>query len=78
MLCAHMQVEALRKMERFNVKIGFPDKWIDYTTLVVHRGKLLQNVAAGRAFAFQLDLLRINEPTEKHRWYFPIYSRCSI
>ena len=65
------KIEALKKMEAFKVKIGFPDKFIDYSALVVSGapGQLLPNVFAGRAFSFALDLARMNAPTDRGRWF---------
>mmetsp|Transcript_4278 Transcript_4278/g.7021 ORF Transcript_4278/g.7021 Transcript_4278/m.7021 type:complete len:444 (-) Transcript_4278:927-2258(-) len=61
--------EAMVKMEKFKVKIGFPERWIDYTSLRVQEGLHFENVVAARQFAFQLELSRMNAPTDKHRWY---------
>ena len=52
------RVEAMKKMDGFSVKIGFPDKWIDYTTLVVKKGENLVNFYASNSFSFTLDLNR--------------------
>jgi len=65
------RVEALKKMEGFKVKIGYPDKFIDYGPLAVAGDKggacYLRNVFAGRAFALALDLTRMNAPTDRGR-----------
>lgn len=61
--------EAFLKMERFKVKIGFPDKWIDYSKLSVIKGRHFDNVVNGRAFNFALDLSRMNAPTDRERWF---------
>ena len=65
------RVEALKKMEGFKVKIGYPDKFIDYGPLTVVGDKggacYLRNVFAGRAFALALDLTRMNAPTDRGR-----------
>lgn len=52
------RVEAMKKMEGFKVKIGFPDKWTDYTTLTVLKNENLKNFFASNQFAFILDLNR--------------------
>ena len=61
--------EALKKMERFAVKIGFPDKWIDYSQLQVEDGAHVKNLLAARKFAFDLELTRINAETDRSRWF---------
>ena len=65
------RVEALKKMEAFKVKIGFPDKWVDYSAMAVGggAGDHLLNVFAGRAFSFELELTRMNTPTDRGRWH---------
>lgn len=63
------RVEALKKMEKFKVKIGFPDKWIDYSSLSMQKGAHLENVVASRQFAVKLDLSRMNNATDLGRWY---------
>ena len=70
-MSADSRTEALRKMEAFKVKIGYPDKFIDYSTLTVSdkKGDHLTNVFSGRAFAFALDLTRMNAPTDRSRWH---------
>ena len=52
------RVEAMKKMEAFKVKIGFPDKWIDFSTFKVEKGQALKNFYASNAFSFQLELSR--------------------
>ena len=52
------RVEAMKKMEAFKVKIGFPDKWIDFSTFKVEKGQALKNYYASNAFSFQLELSR--------------------
>jgi putative endopeptidase len=63
------RVEALKKMEKFKVKIGYPDVWRDYSELIVEENKHVANVIASRRFDFQLELRRMNAPTDRQRWF---------
>ena len=63
------RIEALKKMERFNVKIGFPDAFLDYSSLVIVRGEHFGNVSRARAHTFALDVKRMNAPTDRSRWF---------
>lgn len=63
------RAEALKKMERFAVKIGFPDRWIDYSSLEVTEGQHVANLLAARQFDFKLELARMNAPTDRARWF---------
>ena len=41
---------ALRKLDAFGVKIGYPDKWRDYSGLEISRGSYFGNVVAANRF----------------------------
>lgn len=59
---------ALRKLEAFGVKIGYPDKWIDYSALKIDRGPYVLNVMRGTEFAFQRELAKIGKPPDRGEW----------
>jgi putative endopeptidase len=63
------RVEAMAKMRKFKVKIGFPDRWVDYSNLAIQRDLHFENVVAARGFAFRLEVSRMNAPTDLLRWY---------
>jgi putative endopeptidase len=60
---------ALLKMERFNVKIGYPDQWLNYGPLFVAPDSHIDNVLRANYFHFQIELQRINSPTDRTRWF---------
>jgi putative endopeptidase len=59
---------AIEKLEAFNVKIGYPDKWRDYGKLSVDRGSYLDNARRGAAFETARDLAKINKPVDRTEW----------
>lgn len=60
----------LKKMSRFKVKIGYPDKWIDYTTLDVKDGEtFLSMVFKSKAFDLSRDVKEMNEETDRDKWF---------
>ena len=59
---------ALKKLEAFGVKIGYPDKWIDYSNLKVDRGAYVLNVFRADDFNFQRDLSKIGRPVDRGEW----------
>lgn len=63
------RAEALKKMEKFRVKIGFPDTWIDFSSLVVLKGAHLENLIASKSFWFNIELGRMNAFTDRERWF---------
>jgi len=63
------KAKALAKLATFKVKIGFPDEWIDYSTLQIQPGApWFSMVLACRAFDRKRSLARINAPVDRQRW----------
>jgi len=59
---------ATAKLEAFAKKIGYPDKWRDYSGLKVDRGPYLDNVARARMFEFDRELGKIAKPVDRTEW----------
>ena len=49
-------------------KIGYPDKWRDYSTLMVNRDHALNNALAALAFEEKRDLAKIGKPVDRGEW----------
>ena len=61
--------EALKKMSRFRVKIGYPNKWIDYSSLQFSpEDNFLTMVFKSRAFAHAREVKEMNAPTDREKW----------
>ncbi|HET9862914.1 MAG TPA: M13-type metalloendopeptidase [Steroidobacteraceae bacterium] len=60
--------KALEKWAAFNTKIGYPDKWRDWTGLETSRDSLYGNVAAAAAFNYRYELDKIGKPVDKDEW----------
>ena len=64
------KVNALVKLNSFTVKIGYPDKWRDYSALDIDPGKSYwQNVLAARRFQSEYEYAQLGKPVDKERWY---------
>lgn len=59
--------EALKKLAAFGVKIGYPDKWRDYSGLEVTED-YVQNIMNSNYFDHQEMLSKINKPVRKWEW----------
>ena len=59
---------ALSKLAAFHQKIGYPEKWIDYTTLDVKRDSYVQNALRASAFSVRRDLNKIGKPIDRTEW----------
>jgi len=62
------KARALEKLATFNPKIGYPDKWKDYSGVKIRRDAYWANVAAGRRFNVQDDLAQVGKPVDRGRW----------
>ena len=59
--------KALEKLAKFNVKIGYPDKWKDYSKLAVGTS-LYENVQNLNKWAFEKNLEKQGKPVDKTEW----------
>jgi endothelin-converting enzyme/putative endopeptidase len=60
--------QALVKLHGMANKIGYPDKWRDYSKLEIVRGDELGNVERSRKFEFNRDLAKIGKPLDRGEW----------
>jgi putative endopeptidase len=60
--------EALKKLAAFSVKIGYPDKWRDYSLLKLDRGPYALNVVRGDIFERDRQLKKIGKPVDRSEW----------
>ena len=65
--------EALRKLDGFRYKIGFPDEWRDYAGLVIERGSYVENRMRCAAFEYARQMGRLGEPVDKGEWAMPAH-----
>lgn len=61
--------KALEKLEKFTPKIGYPDKWRDYSGLDVRPGDLLGNVRRTSAFVVDRELQKLGGPVDRNEWF---------
>ena len=59
---------ALAKLDAFTPKIGYPDKWRDYSALTIDRGPYVVNVARANVFEWKRDLAKIGKPVDRTEW----------
>lgn len=61
--------KALQKMDGFTAKIGYPDKWKEYSGLDIDRGPFVLNVQRANQHAFHHDLAKIGKPVDRTEWH---------
>ena len=60
--------QALVKLDAFNRKIGYPDKWRDYSKLQITPTGYATNILAANQFLSQRDWAKIGKPTDRTEW----------
>lgn len=65
--------KALEKLASFKVKIGYPDKWKDYSKLVIkgseEGGSYLENMINVSVWNWREDVAKIGQPVDKSEWF---------
>jgi len=60
--------EALNKLKKFTPKIGYPDKWRDYSGLEIEKGDLFGNLHRSRIFEYDRQLGKLGKPVDRDEW----------
>lgn len=60
--------KALEKLGKFTPKIGYPDKWRDYSALEIKRGDLIGNLARISKFRGDFEYSKVGNPVDKSEW----------
>ena len=61
---------AITKLNAFARRIGYPEKWTDYSTLNISRDSYAKNALATRQFASRRSINRIGKPDDPNEWGF--------
>jgi predicted metalloendopeptidase len=62
------KLQAHAKLAKINVKVGYPDKWRDYSKLKVARNDLVGNVLRSRDFAHNFSIDKLGKPVDRSAW----------
>lgn len=60
--------EALKKISKFTPKIGYPDKWRDYSTLKIVKNDLYGNLTRSTAFEYNRMMNKLGKPVDRTEW----------
>jgi putative endopeptidase len=67
-LQAETKQNAIRKLDALRVKIGYPDKWRDYSALRISQSTLFENVRAAWTHNQRYQLAKIGQPVSRNDW----------
>ena len=62
------KIKALEKLAAFTAKIGYPDKWRDWSGLSTGRDSYIANVLSAKEFNYKWALGQIGKPVDKTKW----------
>ena len=65
------KAKAHEKLDAFYVKVGYPDKWRDYTALDIDTTNLWNNMKRATAFEYDYMLAKANKPVDRTEWLMP-------
>jgi putative endopeptidase len=61
--------KAKEKLAAITKKIGYPDKWRDYSNVRVGRDTYFENMVSAATAAYQFQLKKLGKPVDKSQWY---------
>jgi putative endopeptidase len=62
------KAKALEKLERITRKVGYPDKWKDYSALEIGRQSWAENMMNAARWRFQDDVKKFGKPVDRAEW----------
>jgi endothelin-converting enzyme/putative endopeptidase len=72
-MSAATKVKAIQKLDKLIIKIGYPDKWEDYSSLNIKAanegGSYFENVNAISLWSFNDDMQKLDKPVDKTEWF---------
>jgi predicted metalloendopeptidase len=63
------KAQAYKKLDAMRGKVGYPDKWRDYSKLDIGRRPYVLNALAASAFEFLRDLAKLGKPVDRNEWH---------
>ncbi len=67
-MSATTKERALKKLSAVMIKVGYPDKWKDYSTYEVDRSSFLGNTIRGNAWQSDFVIKKLNKPVDRTEW----------
>lgn len=67
-MSAPTKVVALDKLHKITPKVGYPDKWKDYSALKIDRSSLAENVMRAVQWRYRFELNKLGKPVDRTEW----------
>jgi putative endopeptidase len=62
------KLEAVAKLDNMRVKVGYPNKWRDYSALEITSDSYVMNILNSQAFEFRFNMDKIGKPVDREEW----------
>ncbi|MEN3278647.1 MAG: putative endopeptidase, partial [Massilia sp.] len=62
------KVEAQAKLAKFVPKVGYPNKWRDYSKLAIRKDDLVGNIKRASEFAYNRNITKLGKPIDREEW----------
>jgi putative endopeptidase len=67
-MSAATRAQGIAKLDAFANEIGYPNRWRDYSALVIERRPFVENVADANTFEFRRQIAKIGKPVDRAEW----------
>jgi putative endopeptidase len=67
-MSAATKKEALKKVDNFMIKIGYPDTWRDYSALTIDKNDFYGNGVRAAEFEYNRNLAKLGKPVDRTEW----------
>ena len=61
--------KVLTKLSKFTPKIGYPDKWKDYSSLTLSSDDLVGHIKRARTFSYNRNVDKLVKPIDRNEWF---------
>jgi putative endopeptidase len=68
------KAKAIEKLKKITVKVGYPDKWRDYSSMTIDRSSYFNNVLNAGVYEFQRMVNKIGKPVDRTEWGMNVYA----
>lgn len=73
-MSAETKKAATAKLEKVAIKIGYPDKWRDYSALAINRNSYYENASHAAAFEMKRNFSKLGKPIDRTEWGMNAYT----
>ena len=62
------KIKALDKLKKVTKKVGYPDKWKDFSAMIIDRGSYVRNIINANKWWFSYNASKLGKPVDRNEW----------